>query len=227
MSDASRFCLSARRRIRGADAFRALAGVLFSCFVLASCSGGGERGALPPNPNVMALTDGKGANKIINGEYALTDYNGVPATPDRFAGKITIIYFGFASCPDVCPLALGRLSAALNELGAARLDEIAPLFITVDPKRDTPEALKAYLSFDDRIIGLTGDEAASEAARQSFKVYASEEPMEGSALGYTVDHSSLFYLIDRDGTPLYALQDTMTPTEIADVLKAATAWPSS
>ena len=122
-------------------------------------------------------------------------------------------------------MALGRLSAALNELSAGELADVAPVFITVDPARDTPSALKSFLSFDPRIVGLTGDEAAAEKARDAFKVYAAPEQLPNSALGYTMNHTSLFYVLDRKGKPRVALQDTMAPAEIAAYLRyAAASW---
>lgn len=160
----------------------------------------------------------------FSADFALFDVNGAPLSDDDLRGKVLLVYFGFASCPDVCPLALGRLSGALNELTDAERAEIAPLFITVDPERDTAEAMKAFLSFDDRIIGLTGDRAAVEAAKASFKVYAQAQPLADSALGYTVQHTSLFYLVDRSGQPRFAIQDFLTPQELAEMLRRAIKW---
>ncbi|MEQ8935749.1 MAG: SCO family protein, partial [Amphiplicatus sp.] len=155
----------------------------------------------------------------FSSDFALVDQNGQPRTDEDFRGKVALVYFGFATCPDVCPLALGTLSAALNELTDKERAEIVPLFITVDPERDTPEALKDYLAFNDSIIGLTGSPAAAQAARTSFKVYARQQRLPDSALGYTMDHTSLFYLVDRKGQPQLAIHDTVTPQELAEVLR--------
>lgn len=160
----------------------------------------------------------------FSSDFELTDMNGDAVSSSDLRGKVAVVYFGFASCPDVCPLALSRLSAALNELSKEDQTEIAPLFVTVDPARDTPEALKAYLAFDERIIGLTGDQAAIDAARRSFKVFARRQPLPDSALGYTMDHSSLFYLVDREGRPRIALHDYLGPDEFAAMLRRSINW---
>ena len=196
-----------RSRRRSALAAAALAIVAG----LAACSKAPRVEA--PADGVIRLSD------QFSSDFSLVDQNGKAATDEDFRGKVMIVYFGFASCPDVCPLALGSLSAALNELSAKERAEIAPLFITVDPERDTPENLKAYLSFDERLIGLTGSPEAAQAARQSFKVYARKVPQPDSAMGYTMDHSSLFYIVDRKGAPQLALEDSLTAAELAEMLR--------
>lgn len=178
---------------------------------LSAC--GGEPEAPVPADGVVRLSD------QFTGEFALTDMNGRQVRTADFKDKVLVVYFGFATCPDVCPMALSRLSAALNELSDAERARLVPLFITVDPERDTPEALKSYLAFDQRITGLTGSPAEIDAARQAFKVYAKKRPLPQSALGYTMDHSSLFYVVDREGRPQIALRDSLTPQELAVILR--------
>lgn len=182
--------------------------------LLAACSDGAPA-AGPPAAGVIELSD------QFSSDFALIDQNGAVMTAADLKGRVGVVYFGFATCPDVCPLALGRLSAALNELSPAELQKVAPIFITVDPDRDTPEKLKAYLSFDERLIGLTGDRVAVERAKANFKVFAEAEPVEDSNVGYVMQHSSLFYLIDREGALTFALQDTLTPAEIAAAIRRA------
>ncbi len=183
-----------------------------AALLLAACGDGAPNAGTPP-PGVIALSD------QFKSDFALTDHNGAAMTQADIKGRVGVVYFGFASCPDVCPLALGRLSAALNELSPAELKKVAPLFITVDPDRDTPEKLKAYLAFDERLTGLSGERAAVEAAKANFKVYAEAEPVEDSTIGYTMQHSSLFYLIGSDGALKVALEDTLTPKEIAAAIR--------
>ena len=191
--------------------------VALSCaLMLVAC--GQRRDTAYPAEAVIQLSD------QFTGEYALIDTEGAPKASSDFAGKVQFIYFGFASCPDVCPLALGRMSAGLNELSEKELAAVAPLFITVDPERDTPAVLKGFLSFDERVLGLTGDPAAAAAARAAFKTYAEKRPLDDSALGYTMDHYSLFYVVDRQGRPRVALPDSLTGEEIASVLRAALKW---
>ncbi|MCA8888062.1 MAG: SCO family protein [Parvularculaceae bacterium] len=213
-----------------------VAAFVFFASLMASC--GGEPKSADPGPAADASVSGDVAaprvevpaealielSSQFSADFALIDQDGAPLSDEDLRGKVLLVYFGFASCPDVCPLALGRLSGALNELTDAERAEIAPLFITVDPDRDTPEAMKSFLSFDDRIIGLTGDRAAVEAAKASFKVYAQAQPLADSALGYTVQHTSLFYLVDRSGQPRFAIQDFLTPQELAEMLRRAIEW---
>lgn len=185
-----------------------------AALLIAACSDGGP-GASTPAPGVISLSN------QFSSDFALVDQDGAIVRDEDLKGRVGIVYFGFASCPDVCPLALGRLSAALNDLKPAELAKVAPLFITVDPDRDTPEKLKTYLAFDSRIRGLTGDRAAVEKVKANFKVFAEPEPVEDSRLGYTMQHSSLFYLIEPSGRLSVALEDTMTPAEIAAAIRRA------
>lgn len=157
-------------------------------------------------------------NKAFSAEFDLVDMNGEPASDERFEGKPMLIYFGFTSCPDVCPAALGVLHATLNELGADA-EKIQPLFITVDPERDTPERLTQHLSFDGRILGLTGSEDELKDARDRMRVFAAKVPLEDSAAGYTVDHQSLFFLTDAAGQPILAFNDNMDPAVLAARIK--------
>lgn len=188
-------------------------GIIAFAMALAAC--GSKASVEIPATAIVRLSD------QFTGEFSLVDQNGVSRTQDDFRGKIGIVYFGFATCPDVCPLALGNLSAALNELSARERDGLAALFITVDPQRDTPEALKAYLAFDERIVGLTGAPADAAAARAAFKVYAKKQVLTGSALGYTMDHSSLFYVVDVEGRPQLAVHDTVNAQQLAEILRRA------
>ncbi len=205
----------ARRVARLAAPLAALLSV--AALAMAGCAGEDRAGGLPAE-GVIRLTD------QFPGDYALIGADGAARTQASFAGDIAILYFGFASCPDVCPLALSRLSAALEELDPETLDDVTPIFVTVDPERDTPEALADYLSFDERIIGLTGDAEAIEAAKRAFKVYGAKEQLPDSELGYTVNHTSLFYVVDRTGRPRLALKDSLTPAEIAATLEDAVRW---
>ena len=184
---------------------------LVALFAVAAC--GGRPSVDVPQDAVIPLSD------QFSSDFALIDENGETVVDEDFRDRVMVVYFGFATCPDVCPMALGTLSAALNELSDRERAKLAPVFITVDPERDTPEALKEYLSFDERITGLTGGPEAAKAARESFKVFARKQKLPDSALGYTMDHSSLFYIVDRQGQPQYALQDSLTAQELAAFLR--------
>lgn len=178
---------------------------------LAACGSQGDGKDRPPQ-GVIEL------NSLFDADFALVDTRGEPATDERFEGTPMLIYFGFATCPDVCPAALGTMQATLDALGD-EADAIQPLFVTVDPERDTPERLAAYLAFDDRILGLTGTVEAAKAARDAMKVFATKVPMPNSAIEYTMDHQSLFYLTDAAGRPLFAIDDGLAPDAIADVIE--------
>lgn len=165
-----------------------------------------------PIPGEITLND------AFVADFSLTDMHGQPATDERFEGKPMLIYFGFTNCPDVCPAALGVLSATLDSLGTDA-DAIAPLFITVDPERDTAERLRDHLAFDGRILGLTGSEADLEAARMKMRVFASKVPLPSSEMGYTVDHQSLFFMTDADGKPIVAFDDGTNPDAMAQRIR--------
>ena len=186
---------------------RVLRSPLLLALVLAACA----REPVP-EPGEMTL------NGLFTADFDLVDMHGEPASDERFEGRPMLIYFGFASCPDVCPAALSVMSASLDALGRDA-GRVHALFVTVDPERDTPEVLARSLAFDDRILGLTGDEAAIEAAKDSLKVAALRRDLPGSAIGYTMDHSSLFYLTDAQGVPVAALEDSMPPDAVARVVR--------
>lgn len=187
-----------------------LAAAFAAALGLAACSGGS--GGEPP-AGAIALSD------AFSSDFSLVDETGKSVSSKDFRGEPLLVYFGYTHCPDVCPASLAVMSAALNELGDDA-GKIQPLFITVDPERDTPEQMKTFLSFDDRILGLTGTPEQAAAARDSFKVYASKHEEPGSAAGYTMDHVSLFYFVDRKGTPVFALRDKVTPHDLAQAARS-------
>ncbi|MCH4091037.1 SCO family protein [Acetobacter sp.] len=130
----------------------------------------------------------------IGGPYTLTDEQGQTVTQASFQGRYTLLYFGYTHCLDVCPLTLATLSVALEELGG-QAQKVTPVFISVDPERDTPKVLRDYVQrFSSRIVGLTGTEAQLQPVMSAFHVSAQRHAASGS--GYLVDHSSLLYLMD-------------------------------
>lgn len=183
---------------------------------LAACSGEQRSQRIIPPDGVIALSD------QFTGDFSLVDTEGAPRSDEDFEGKVMVVYFGFTYCPDVCPIDIGVISAALNELGSEASD-VAPLFITVDPARDTPEAMADYIAFDARLVGLTGDDEAARLAREGFKVLAQIEPLPDSALEYTVNHTRFFYVTDRAGQPEYALTGGASPQDLAAVIRLALA----
>lgn len=153
----------------------------------------------------------------VGGTFTLIDHTGTRRTDEDFRGKVMLIYFGFTYCPDICPTDLQNIGLALDQLGPAA-DKVQPLFITVDPERDTAEHLKDYLSlFHPRIIGLTGDAAAVGAAAEAFKVY--HVRVSGKGDDYTIDHTAFVYLIGPDGNYLGFLPPGTSPERIAETLR--------
>jgi protein SCO1/2 len=136
---------------------------------------------------------------LVGGPFTLVDHTGKTVTDKDFRGRYTLIYFGFTHCPDVCPSALQVVAAALDKLGA-KAEQVVPIFITVDPERDTPEQLASYVpSFHPRLIGLTGTVEQIAAATKAYRVYAKKVEDPKSSAGFTYDHTSLIYLMDREG----------------------------
>jgi cytochrome oxidase Cu insertion factor (SCO1/SenC/PrrC family) len=153
----------------------------------------------------------------VGGPFSLIDHTGERRTDEDFRGKVMLIYFGFTYCPDICPTDLQNIGLALDQLGPAA-DKVQPLFITVDPERDTAEHLKEYLSlFHPRIIGLTGDSVAVGAAAEAFKVY--HVRVSGKGDEYTIDHTAFVYLIGTDGNYLGFLPPGTSPERIAEALR--------
>jgi len=145
------------------------------------------------------------AGAPIGGDFTLTDQNGRSVTNDSLKGGYRLVYFGYSFCPDVCPVDVQRLANALKAFEAANPEAAArvqPVFITIDPARDTPEALKAFVSaFHPRLIGLTGTEAEVETAKRAYRVYAAKAAG-ADAENYLMDHSAYIYLMDPEGRPI-------------------------
>lgn len=132
----------------------------------------------------------------VGGPFELTDQNGRPITDQDLRGKPFLIFFGFTNCPDVCPTTLFEVSEVMRALGSDA-DRTRALFVTVDPERDTPEKLKDYLSsFDPHLIGVGGEPDAIARMLKSYRVYAKKVPTDS---GYTMDHTALVYLMDKQG----------------------------
>jgi protein SCO1/2 len=137
---------------------------------------------------------------LIGGPFTLTDHKGRRVTDRDFRGRYMLIYFGFTFCPDVCPSALQVMSEALNKLGP-KADRFVPIFISVDPERDTPSQLASYVeSFHPRLMGLTGTPEEIDAVVKAYRVYVRKVPDPKSTAGYTFDHTSLIYVMGPDGS---------------------------
>ncbi len=153
----------------------------------------------------------------IGGPFRLVDQNGAAFSDQDLKGKTFLVFFGFTHCPDVCPTTLFEMSEILRNLGKDA-DRTAVVFITVDPERDTPESMKDYLaSFDPHIRGLTGDPAAVAAVAKAYRVYFKKVPLEGG--DYTMDHTAIVYLMDKDGHLLSPFNMERTPDVAAADLR--------
>ncbi|MGQ0673978.1 MAG: SCO family protein [Hyphomicrobium sp.] len=136
---------------------------------------------------------------LIGGPFSLVDQTGKRVTDQDFKGRKTLVFFGFTSCPDICPTGLAAMAAALDALGE-KAESLTPIFITVDPERDTPAKMAEYVkSFHPRLIGLTGTPEEVAAATRTYRVYARKVPDPATPGSYSVDHSSFFYLMDESG----------------------------
>ena len=151
----------------------------------------------------------------VGGPFSLTDHHGTRVTDQDFRGRLMLVYFGFTFCPDVCPTGLQVIAAALEKLGA-RAEEVVPIFITLDPERDTPQALAQYVAnFHPRLVGLTGSAAEIESVARLYRVYFRKVKDEASSAPYTIDHTSIIYLMGRDGQFLTHFTHTTPPDTIA------------
>jgi len=156
----------------------------------------------PPSaaePSAAALMDAvMWSTEQIGGPFALIDQDGRPRTDADFRGKLLLVYFGYTYCSDICPTDLQAISTAIDKLGPAG-ESVQPLFITVDPEHDTPEAIKLYVSlFHPRLVGLTGSAKQIKAIARAYKVYYAKNE-ESKKFDSVIDHSGFVFLVGRDG----------------------------
>lgn len=149
-------------------------------------------------PAVVAGGNSQGT-ALIGGPFQLTDQFGATVTENDLLGQWTLLYFGYTYCPDVCPLTLQNMTDAIDALGA-RGGRVVPMFVTVDPRRDTVEALREYAAhFHPRLRMLTGSEEDVAAAAKVYRVYRGIQPAEPGDSNYLVDHTSIVYVMGPDG----------------------------
>ncbi|MCW8329930.1 SCO family protein [Photobacterium sp. SDRW27] len=159
-----------------------------------------------------AATPSYPINILETGKQAIDLY-------DQEDSRLRVIYFGYTHCPDVCPTSLAVLSAALQELTPEKLAQLWPIFITLDPERDTPEKSAEYAQyFHKNIIGMTGTTAQTKGLAEKYGVLYMRTELEGSALEYAVDHSSYFYFLKPDGTLVEKVQHTLNPALLVDAI---------
>ncbi|MEK7801199.1 MAG: SCO family protein [Pseudomonadota bacterium] len=164
-------------------------------------------------PSMMATS--------IGGPYTLIDMDGKTRTDKDYAGLYKIIYFGFASCPAVCPTELQKIATAITALPAEQQKRIQPLFITIDPERDTPKILKSYVAlFLPNMVGLTGSVAQIDAVKNAYKIYAAKVPDGTNTNDYTMDHSSFIYVVAPSGQIITMFKTGDNAAKITEFLKS-------
>lgn len=191
--------------------------VLFAALTLAACQ---QPAAAPPAE--LIGTDIKGTP--FGGPFTLTGEDGKRYAWDDFKGKYRMVYFGYAFCPDACPTDVAVMMRGFQKFEKEHADQAAkvqPLFVTIDPARDTVKVVKEFTdSFHPKLLGLTGTQAEVDTAAKAFRVYAAR----GKDLGkgnYLMDHSRFAYLMDPDGKPLVILPVDKGPDAVASDLAAA------
>jgi protein SCO1/2 len=165
-------------------------------------------------------SSGGGAGGLgIGGPFTLQGGNGQQVTDKDYRGKYMLVYFGYTFCPDVCPTTLNAVADALDKMGPAAV-RIQPLFITVDPKRDTPEVVKQYAAaFGPRIEGLTGTPEEIAAVAKEYRVYYAEHRTGPGPNDYSMDHSSVLYLMSPTGEFIAPVRADQSGDEIAANLR--------
>lgn len=171
---------------------------------------------------LSAPPSGNLAGSTLGGPFALVNQDGKPVSDADFEGKYRLMYFGYTSCPDVCPTDVAVIARGLKayETGRpARGAKIQPMFITVDPARDDPAALKAFVTaFHPRLIGLTGTTAQVDAMRKSYGIYARKVPTSDPAF-YLMDHFAVIYLFGPDGSAVAFLPHGATAADVTAMLE--------
>ena len=206
----ARSCVTMARRLSVSRIWLALACVLFSAPIAANEAA---------EPSATELIEGLLSGRApVGGPFELTDQTGHRRTDADFRGKLVVLYFGYTYCPDVCPTELQSISLALDKLGAAA-EAVQPLFISVDPERDTPARLADFVpSFHPRLIGLTGSLAEIRKTAIAYKTFFAKHNT--GTPDYPVDHTGFIYLIGKDGRYLGFLPPGLAPDAIADAIRA-------
>lgn len=190
--------------------------LLVAALSIAAMASSGCDKLFTPAKSVFHGVDVTGAD--MGGDLRLKDHTGKDRTLADFRGKAVALFFGYTQCPDVCPTTLADMARAMQLLGADA-ERVQVLFVTVDPRRDTPELLARYVpAFNPSFLGLYGDAASTSRVTKDFKIYAQERP--GSApSSYTMDHSAQTLVFDREGRLRLLLPYGLEPAKIAGDLK--------
>ncbi len=165
---------------------------------------------------LMRGGDSQGGTAAVGGSFSLVAQDGTPVTQQALKGQPSLVFFGYTHCPDVCPATLSEISSVFKALGPDA--KAKAFFVTVDPQRDTPAVMKDYLaSFDPRIVGLTGSPDAIKKVEDDYKVYAEAKADKDGT--YTMDHTAITYLMDKNGLFVSGFNLDRPPSEAAAELK--------
>ncbi|WP_290703113.1 SCO family protein [Amphritea sp.] len=171
---------------------------------------------LSPRPN----TSNQSMLQTLGGDFTLQGIDGDVSLHD-FNGKVVMIYIGYTNCPDVCPTSLAIMSQAIKNMDTEQQKQIQPIFISVDPERDTPERLAEYSSFfHPSILGITGSRDSIDTVVRQFGSFYRMVDMKDSAMGYAVDHSSRIYLIDKQGKLSKTVMHGTMPDQLVTEIEA-------
>ena len=169
--------------------------ILFAVLLLTLAAGLGGYAWISPR---LDRQQGSGV-ALVGGPFTMTDQNGRRVTEKDFLGKHMLVFFGYTYCPDICPTELQVMMAALDQLGPDA-EKVQPVFVSIDPARDTPEVMKAYVeNFGSRLIGLTGSPDEVAAMAKAYRAYYAKSGDTSSPDAYLMDHSSIIYLMGTDG----------------------------
>lgn len=177
-----------------------------------------DAGTPPPTPGAPTTT----GEALIGGPFSLVAaQDGRRVTEQDLRGRHALVYFGYTFCPDVCPTGLDTVTRALELLPPAQAERVQPVFVTIDPARDTPEVMQQYAaSFHPRLLALTGSEAEVQGVLKAYRVYARKAEAATAGGGYLVDHSSFTYLMGPDGRYVTHFSHGTTPEDMAKRLGA-------
>lgn len=177
---------------------------------------------IAPQTRAPAPSVQESGRALIGGPFELVNHHGETVTEADFAGRPMLIYFGFTYCPDVCPMSLQIMAAALDQLEPQARAEFQTLLISVDPERDTPELLAQYVTseaFPEGLVGLTGTQEQVRRAADAYRVFFRRSEQDSSMAEYLIDHSSIIYLMDREGQFVEVFPHSTAPEVIAQRLQ--------
>lgn len=159
------------------------------------------------------------ADPPVAANFSLTDQYGQPRSLSEFRGKVVSLFFGFTHCPDICPTHLARQAEVMRQLGP-QANQLVVLFVTLDPERDTPAALKSYMdAFDPRFIALSGTSEDTTQIAKRYKIFWQRTPLPGSALIYTIDHTTNSFVMDPQGRVRLIVPHEMSAADVTHDLK--------